>query len=357
MPVTINAHQLGRLIDRTIGHVADEYTEPLHGICLETDATHLYTVASDRYTIAAARYRHHGLDGEPFARTLPAGSLSSLREWITALPGTDPVTVNVTEDRFHFTAPHSTLSIAISLSLTVFNWRGVLRGAMEQTSPTDDAVFPVLDTRLLARFAAADGMIRLRVTADRQAVLIVGEDFLGAQMPARARRAGIGTDDLATLDQVYTTWHHTLADAEPIAMPDGIPAQTDRPRYEVTRDIAETAGDLLKQTLRSTHDMFSTDMPSEALAAYATAGVTAWTAYRYLDALHTADPKLAATVVAETADQLDSGEIGEFAWDAAQQAGHDPKTWSEEYEAWLEARAKNTTTQPSTKEPSTITSA
>ncbi|WP_331745556.1 hypothetical protein [Streptomyces virginiae] len=212
---------------------------------------------------------------------------------------------------------------------------------------------PPCDTRLLARFAAADDMIRLRVTADRQAVLIVGEDFLGAQMPARARRDGIGTDDLATLDKVHTAWHHTLADAEPIAMTDGIPAQAVRPRYEVTRDVAETAGDLLKQTLRSTHDMFSTDMPSQALAAYATAGVTAWTAYRYLDALHTADPKLAATLVADTADQLDSGEIGEFAWDAAQKAGHDHKKWSQEFEAWLKSRAKNSTTQPGTNEPST----
>lgn len=333
MSVIINAHQLGRLIDRTIGHIGSEFTEPLQGIRLEADASFLYAVASDRYTVAAARYRHQGLDGEPFARTLPAGSLPALREWISIQPGSDPITVTATEDRVRFAAPRGDLGIAVSVDLAFFDWRGVLRGVLEQAS--DSGTFPVLDTRLLGRFGAADDMVRVRVAADRQAVLIVGEDFLGAQMPARARRDGIGNEDLSTLDEVHASWQHTLAAGEPATMTDGIPAEPDRLRYEASKDVGETAGDLLKQTLRSTHDMFSTDMSSETLAAYATAGVTAWSAYRYLDALHTADPKLAAAVVAETADQLDGGEIGEYAWDAAKKAGHDPKKWQDEFETWL----------------------
>lgn len=356
MPVAITAHQLGRLIDRTIGHTADEYFEHLHGIRLESDATHLYAIASDRYTVAAARYRHHGPDGEPFTRTVPVAAARSLREWIRTQPGSDPITVTPAEERLRFTAPHSDLSIAISPHRTFFDWRGILRSVVEQTSTTD--VFPALDTALLDRFAAADDVVRLRTTANQEAVLIVGEDFLGAQMPARARRAGIGTDDLATLGQVQASWQHALAGAQPVAMPDGIPAPADRPRYEATTDIGETAGDLLRQTLRSTQDMLATDLPSEASAAYATAGVTAWTAYRYLTALHTADPKLAAMVVAETADQLDSGEISEFAWDAAESAGHDPQAWAQEYEAWVaERRSKAGCTQPGTQEPLAPTSA
>ncbi|MFE6063659.1 tyrosine-type recombinase/integrase [Streptomyces sp. NPDC056431] len=80
MPVAINAHQLGRMLSRTVSHIGSEFVEPLHGIRLEADDTHLYAIASDQHTIAAARYRHQGLDGEPFARSVPAPALRSLRD-------------------------------------------------------------------------------------------------------------------------------------------------------------------------------------------------------------------------------------------------------------------------------------
>ncbi|MGW2952787.1 hypothetical protein [Streptomyces eurythermus] len=304
MPVTINAHQLGRLIDRTIGHIGDEFTEPLHGIRLEADAAFLYSVASDRYTVAVARYRHDGLDAaEPFARTLPAGCLPSLREWIGAQPGSDPVGITLAEGRVRFTTPRSELGIAV------------------------------------------DDMVRVRVTADQQAILIVGEGFLGAQMPARARRDGVGTDTLTTLDQVHDAWQHALSAGEATTMADGIPAEPGRRRYEAVESITETVEDLLKHTLRTTHDLFSTDISSQAFAAYAASGVMAWSAYRYLEALHRADPKLAAAVVAETAGQLDDGAIGEWAWDAAKSAGHDPEKWQAEFDKQL-ARRKNGSVQP-----------
>ncbi|MFB7076506.1 hypothetical protein [Streptomyces sp. NPDC056308] len=333
MSVTINAHQLGRLIDRTIDHIGDDQVPALHGIRLEADTTHLYAIASDRHTLATARYRHHGLDGESFARTIPADALPALREWINTLPGRDPVTMTADDDRLRFTAPRSDLGIMVDPARAFFDWRGVLRGVTEQTTDTGtETVFPALNTRFQARFRAAGTVVRVRATADQQAVLVVGEDFLGAQMPIRARCDGFGTDNLATLEDVRASWQHTLS-ASAAAMPDAIPAPPDGPGYEVTKDIGETAVELLKLTLRSTKELLAASTASdEAFAAYATAGVTAWTAYRYLDALHTADPKLAAAVVAETADQLESGEIGEFAWDAAETAGHDPQQWQEEFE-------------------------
>ncbi|MFF9025697.1 hypothetical protein [Streptomyces eurythermus] len=345
MPVTINAHQLGRLIDRTIGHIGDEFTEPLHGIRLEADTTFLYAIASDRYTVAAARYRHHDLDAaEPFARTLPATCLPSLREWTGAQPGSDPVSITLAEGRVRFTTPRSELGIAVDDSLAFFDWRGILRGVIEQADGTGGE-FPVLDTRLLGRFAAADDMVRVRVTADQQAILLVGEDFLGAQMPARTRRDGVGAETLTTLCQVHTLWQPTLSVSEAASMADGIPAEPGRRRYEAAESIAETVEDLLKHTLRTTHDMFSTDISSQAFAAYAASGVMAWSAYRYLEALHRADPKLAAAVVAETAGQLDDGAIGEWARDAAKSAGHAPEKWQVEFDK-QQARRKNGTVQP-----------
>ncbi|MFI1202746.1 hypothetical protein ACH4VR_25440 [Streptomyces sp. NPDC020883] len=102
MPVTLNAHQFGCLIDRVIDHIDDELTEQLHGIRLDADDTYLYAVASDRRTLAAARYRHRVLDGRRFACTLPAASLRMLREWTGAQPGRDTVSLTLEATRLQF---------------------------------------------------------------------------------------------------------------------------------------------------------------------------------------------------------------------------------------------------------------
>ncbi|MFC0602249.1 hypothetical protein [Streptomyces palmae] len=338
MSVTINAHQLRRLIDRTINHIGDEDTEVLHGIRLEADSTYLYAVASDRYTVAAARYRHHGLDGEPFARTLPASCLTALREWSDAQPGSDTIIIATKDGRLWFTAPNSELAIGVN-SQGYFDWRGVLRGVLEQTNGAENA-FPVLDTRLLARFAAADTTLRFRVTADQQGVLVVGKDFLGAQAPINAARARLGADDsLATLDHVHATWQHTLAGSAATTTVDDITTESESGlSLEASDDITSTVEDLLKQVLRSTHNLTARDMRPEMLTAHAVSGVTAWSAYRFLSALTAADPKLAATVVAETADELEAGEIGMDAWDAAKASGLDPEEWRAELDAQLVKR-------------------
>lgn len=349
MPVTINAHQLVRLLDRTAGHISDADIPMLHGARLEADDVHLYAITSDRYTVAAARYRHHGLDGEPFARTIPADALTALREWASAVPGHDPVTVAAADGRLRLTAPRSDLGIAVNADAKFFDWRGVLRGAIEQSSDVG-AAFPVLDTRLLGRFGTADDMVRIRVTADQEAVLIVGEDFLGAQMPARAsaRRDGSSADiDVpAALDDVRTAWQHTLSTSTAAAPQAALPAPP-RSCHEAPSTVGDATEELLRQTLRSTRHMIDADRADELFAAHATAGVMAWAAYRYLKALRTADPHLAAAVVADTAEQLDDGAIGEWAWEAAVDAGHDPQEWQNAPEAQAAKAAEKADGQPS----------
>jgi hypothetical protein len=66
-------------------------------------------------------------------------------------------------------------------------------------------------------------------------------------------------------------------------------------------------------------------------------------AFRYLDALYQVDPRAAQEVVKDTAEQLDSGEICEWAWDAAEEAGHKPKQWRDDYE---KALAEQTAEKP-----------
>lgn len=82
-----------------------------------------------------------------------------------------------------------------------------------------------------------------------------------------------------------------------------------------------------------------------AVASYAAAGVNAWSAYRFLAALHQADPRLAAQTVADLAEELDAGDFSESAWEIAAKAGHDPQKWSDDYEAHLKRLAEKRTVE------------
>jgi hypothetical protein len=337
MSVTINAAQLMQLIDKTVGHAGDEYIEVLHGIRLDKDATHLHAVASDRYTLAVARYQLSDaeLKGEPFARTIPLPWVKTLREWLQTTDGSEYVTISTDTSRLNFTTAASDLRIPISDSLEFPGWRGILCSITGQSSDPD--TFPVLDSRFLARWAATEGMLRVRVSADRQAVLLFGEDFIGAQMPARF--SGPGVCEEATFEQARSLWAWTLA-SEPLADMADMP-EPERPRWQATPDVRETGKELLAQVLRANHDITGTyDTNPDLYNALIVGAIHGWMAYRYLDGLHQADPRRAREVAAEVAEELDGGEIGEFAWDAAEKAGHNPKEWSDDYEAFLAEKAE-----------------
>lgn len=348
MSVTINAHQLGLLIDKTIGHIGGEYTAPLNGIRLDVDATHLHAVASDRYTLAVARYRllHDDQNGQPFARLIPGEYLPSLREWISSQAGATYVSISAEDHYVEFGGTQTELRIGVDPGLEYPDWRGLLRTITQQDA--EDAPFPALSAGFMTRWAATGDNLRVRVTADQKAVLVFGEDFIGAQMPVRY--AGVGPMKDETFDAVRRQWAQTLdVGAEGLDMATDMPAEDDRPRYEATKDVYETGESLLHQVLRSGIDMHGkAGTNSPEFLAHITASVHGWMAYRFLDALHTADPRFARAIAAEVADELDSGEISEFAWDAAKEAGHDPQQWHDEYEAYLKKRAAEKTAADAT---------
>jgi hypothetical protein len=338
LSVTINAHQLGRLIDKTISHMGSEYVEPLHGIRLDVDSKYVYAVASDRYTIAVARYQlnHADQQQEPWARTIPAEYLRSLREWIQSMKGAGLITISTAKDRLIFEGPQTDLSIAVTPGLEFPDWRGLLRSMLETTVEGD--LFPCLNSGYLSRFNTGD-ILRVRFTADQKPAVVFSEDFIGALMPARF--AGVYPCKEETFEGAHKSWLWTLAAGSSDASLDSAAYEEDRPLYDVTTDICETGETLLQQTLRSGWEMHgkSKEKPDEFLA-HCLAAVNGWMAFRYLDALHNVDPRVAAGVVAEVAGELESGEIGEFAWDAASKAGHNPQKWHDDYEAHLKKRAE-----------------
>lgn len=339
MSVTINAHSLGRLLDKVSGHMGGEYVEVINGIRLDVDATHLYTVASDRYTMAVARHKHEG-DGEAFARTIPARYLRSLREWATLQQGQHSITISTEPGRLIFTSPADELRISVTDNLQFPDWRGLIRSALDQ--PAQEEPFTALNAGFLARWNAAGEMLRVRVTAEDKAVTVFAPDFVGVQMPIRY--SGVGPVPKQSFGDAKDTWASTLSSgAEGLDTANDMPADDDRPRYYAPTELREVGESLLRQILRSNTDMHgkSGDQPDKFMA-HVVGAVNGWSAYRYLDALHKADPRLAAQVAAEVADQLDSGEIGEFAWDAAEAAGYEPKQWTEEYEAYTAEKERST---------------
>lgn len=335
MSVTINAHQLKLLLDQTADHMGREGLEPLHGIRLDVDSQYLYAVATDRYTIAAARYRLADSDQnqEPWARLIPGDVIPALRQWIDTMKGAEYLTISATEDRVVFDGPLADLTVATNTALAFPDWRGLLRGIAAQT--VEGEPFPALNSDFLPRWAAIRQSLRTRVTADKKAVLFFGENFIGAQMPSRG--GGIGPAEEQTFDAAHGLWLWTLAAGATDVDMASIPAP-EPSRWEAPKDIEETTANLLRGVLYSTSNAFNSDSfdgDTDAWYAHIRAGVADWVAYRYLDALHQVDPRAAQEVVADTAEQLDSGELGEWAWDMAEQAGHNPKKWQDEQEARL----------------------
>jgi hypothetical protein len=174
---------------------------------------------------------------------------------------------------------------------------------------------------MLARWKAADTHLRVWQTEAEKPLVLVGDDFLGMQMPRRYQ--GDAQDRAA----VISDWSGSLGKGDGEAM-----AALPEPGA-----VAELAEEMLRQTLRSTTEMFGADMDTEkgrgAFNAWVHSGIYAWSSFRFLQALKKADPDLAEATVRDLNEQLESGEIGEWAWDAAEEAGHNPKAWQDDYEA------------------------
>jgi hypothetical protein len=330
LSVTINAHQLGLMLDKTTAHMGGDHHEQLHGIRFDSDARYLYAVATDAYTIAAARYglRHGEEDQEPWAALLPGEHVDTVREWVRAMKGAAWITVSLAKDRLVFEGPRTDLNFGVTLGQEYPDWRGLLRRIVAQT--VEEAPFPALNSDFLQRWASTEQSLRTRVTADRKAVLFFGEDFIGAQMPSNG--GSIGPSKNQTFGDAQSLWLWTLSagatDVDMASLPKPTP-----PRFDASHDISETAADLLKGVLDSTSNVYNTsfDDDQDAWYAHIRSGVSDWMAYRYLDALHQVDPRAAQAVVDDTAEQLNSGELGEWAWDMAEESGFNPQKWQDDH--------------------------
>lgn len=317
---TINAHKLQRLIKQTRPHIsADDTLPPINGIRFECDGIHIHALASDRYTFAAARAKVRE-ETDTWAVTISGKDLGWLTGWLETNAGdtildlsTGGDGLTITDDRGKLVVPAKDLSFP--------KWQGMFRDALQDASTSGELVS--VDTKMLARWKDADSHLRVWQTAPEKPLLLVGDDFLGMQMPCRY------SGDTKDRTAVLKAWAGSLGQG-------GEPAEALAPLPQPGA-VAEMAEAMLRHTLRSTAEMFGADMDSEkgrgAFNAWVHSGVYAWSAYRLLQALKKADPDLAETTVRDLDEQLESGEIGEWAWDEAEAAGHNPQQWHDDYEA------------------------
>jgi hypothetical protein len=237
---TINAHRLQRIIKQIRPHVSPDDTLPIiNGIRFECDGVHVHALATDRYTFAAARVKVRE-ETDNWSITIDDSDLDWFTAWLNTHEGDTILNLAATETDLTVTDDRGSLTVP-GRNDKFPKWQGMFRDALQNAAAP--AAMVSVDTKMLARWNHADTHLRVWQTEPEKPLVLVGEDFLGMQMPCR----------------------------------------------------------------------YSGDNPDRALKK--------------------ADPDLAETTVRDLNEQLESGEIGEWAWDAAAQAGHNPQQWQDDYEA------------------------
>ena len=323
---TINAHKLQRLIRQTRPHISPDDTLPvINGIRFECDGVHIHALATDRFTFAVARAKVRE-ETDTWTTTISQNNLRWFTRWLETHEGDTILNLTATGEGLAVTDDRGTLVVPAK-DHTFPNWQGLFRNALTDAATSGDMVS--VDTKMLARWRHADTHLRTWQTEPEKPILLVGDDFIGLQMPARY--SGSAKDRTAVLSDWSGTFGKGGKPTEITVLPE-------------PGAVAEMAEAMLRRTLQSTSEMFDADFDAEkgrgAFNAWVHSGVYAWSAYRLLQALKKADPDLAEATVRDLNGQLESGEIGEWAWDEAEQAGHNPQKWHDDYEAHLKKRAE-----------------
>lgn len=198
---TINAHKLQRLIKQTRPHVSvDDTVPPINGIRFECDGVHIHALATDRHTFAVARAKVRE-ETDTWSATISENDLGWFTAWLETHEGDTILDLAATGDGLAVTDDRGTLVVPAK-DHTFPKWQGLFRDALTDAATSGDMVS--VDTKMLARWKQADTHLRTWQTAPEKPLLLVGDDFIGLQMPCRYR--GDAKDRTAVLGD----WSGTL---------------------------------------------------------------------------------------------------------------------------------------------------
>ncbi|MER5312739.1 hypothetical protein ABT034_33760 [Streptomyces sp. NPDC002773] len=328
---TLTAYNLSNLLKKVDPHVGRHSGyAAIQGIHLDYDGRYLHAAATDRFTLAVARQRTRSSD-PAWNLTVRLVDLPALTAWVDALNGEHNVHISPYQQGLTFESHGNKLVIPAG-TLAFPDWRGLIRTALE--NPPSESPWTGHTADTLDRWVAAGRQITLWQSAFDKPLVIRGHNFVGLQMPRR-----IGDEE--SPESRWDEWADSLGTGGKVEQADTLHHDEPEELADKGYDASAATEDLLKQVLRSTSDLFKVASGDHfAMAAYALAGGRAWIAYRLLKALEKSDPDLLRSTLADVNEQLESGEIGEWAWDAAERAGHDPQAWQDDYAAHLAKQAE-----------------
>ncbi|WP_424891176.1 hypothetical protein [Streptomyces sp. XH2] len=184
-------------VARVLPHKALPCANPtLEGLLLDFDGSHLYVVASDRFTLAIGRAA--AIQSAPaWSRYLDMPAVSNLDRFLELTDPRDPVALSSGYDVdeapvLWLKGRHGSVELVTDENPDFPDWRELV--AKSLANPAQDEPV-VLSPRLLQRWAAAGDSATFSHRGAGNPVLVMADDFLGLQAPRRRQpAAGPGLD-------------------------------------------------------------------------------------------------------------------------------------------------------------------
>ncbi|NEA72783.1 hypothetical protein [Streptomyces sp. SID13588] len=180
------------LLKQVTPHISADTTLPvINGVRFEADATHLYAVATDRYTMVVTRRPVDDGSAAGWSAFVSAADLKAVRSF-TTLTRRTPLFLDLSPggQRLTFTAGALALAVpTVDLPLAVARriaWRALIADAMRAVPNLTTEVD--LNPTFLGRWASAarnDPLTVWGADATKPLLIACGDDFVGLQMPVQ----------------------------------------------------------------------------------------------------------------------------------------------------------------------------
>ncbi|HEY8977700.1 MAG TPA: hypothetical protein VIN75_26030 [Burkholderiaceae bacterium] len=231
---TVSSRRLSRIIRQVIDHAGTDERSDLSVVRLESDGTHLYAVATDRFTLAVARElldRELNPDAQPFSVLLyprDAAHLAKIADdeafddgqpWsaptdfytrLLVSDGRPPIAAAQVLVRKEGDIEHRddvSAKYVPAPDVLPYDWRDLVRRCLQTQSSESAAVRKMaFNPQLLARWRSSDiEPLHFRFTGALNAVIVTGHNFLGVQLPVKP------TDPSESFDAYASAWTIDLA--------------------------------------------------------------------------------------------------------------------------------------------------
>ncbi|TXS48905.1 hypothetical protein [Streptomyces sp. OR43] len=178
--ITIADRTLSRIVSQTKPHMGDRNdSEAVQVITFEFADGHLYTWATNRYTLAVARTQAKG-DDKPWLAVMGRQQMPELAAAIRLLDA-KPISMERNGDHLILSGESgSRITIELQDDRQLLDWRKVVAAAAERPSAAKPMA---LDPKFFAAWKSLPGPVQMWSSGEQKAGVIIAADFIGLQMP------------------------------------------------------------------------------------------------------------------------------------------------------------------------------